>query len=671
MTVSSGFFNSVNHDRRYDAEQFSSLFDGLIHDGVFESIGDAFRVTAYADAPYTVIVGTGRAWFDHTWTLNDSQYAITLTEPNEALGRIDAIVLDVDRTQEVRKNSIVYIQGDYLFTPEYPELIKSDLHNQYPLAYIHVDAGSDFKLSNSDIEIKVGTSECPYVLGIIEAINEDLYWQQLDASFDEWWDDVKAVIDENAVLNLQNQINDIRDDVDAITSSTVTAEDFEKISNVSLTSVNISAFPEGTAGGCQTSTHFLPDGKVLVVHNKTISNSLINYDVVARITNTNGTTGADTIIYTPGSNEIVSGLAYLSADDDAYPATFNFAFVVVAWTQGNTSDRRTITKMELKLAKLSVSSTGVISPTVTSLKSETSFEHDMTTENMNLVAMPGGAFDTGTYYYIPLWFCNATEGWTPYSEARLYQINKGLVLTNMDYQTKPVEDRWTLNSGSLLWMYTNSGKTEMYVAPIGDYGSFSADSVLVYSFGGEYSREIGNYGDNIENTDFSKGLPVNNSYFMTTSTGGPTNTNSKFKNNASGGYTLDGTAYSVPTVSTGFSYNLFSAASLPTLLPKGIMTFDRKLMVFGTTSASYIVFNESEKPYSLISRPLAKAAFITNDTYYDCIGSSLLCRDGKTSMKIGNHYLIITPCRVAWNSSGPPIRAIDYYVYLTIITLGA
>ena len=68
MTITSGFFNSVNHDRLYDAEQVSSIFDGIIKDGVYESIGDAFMVTPNSDLNDSIIVGTGRAWFDHTWT---------------------------------------------------------------------------------------------------------------------------------------------------------------------------------------------------------------------------------------------------------------------------------------------------------------------------------------------------------------------------------------------------------------------------------------------------------------------------------------------------------------------------------------------------------------------------------------------------------------------------
>ena len=44
MSFTYGFYNSKNHDRTYNAEQMSSIFDGLIEDGIYESIGGAFLV---------------------------------------------------------------------------------------------------------------------------------------------------------------------------------------------------------------------------------------------------------------------------------------------------------------------------------------------------------------------------------------------------------------------------------------------------------------------------------------------------------------------------------------------------------------------------------------------------------------------------------------------------
>ena len=103
MSVTYGFYNSLNGDRKYNAEQVSSLFDGLIIDGVFASIGTAFAVKATTGI--TVNVGIGKAWFNHTWTLNDSILPLEAPEAEVLLDRIDAVVLEVDATESVRANS--------------------------------------------------------------------------------------------------------------------------------------------------------------------------------------------------------------------------------------------------------------------------------------------------------------------------------------------------------------------------------------------------------------------------------------------------------------------------------------------------------------------------------------------------------------------------------------
>lgn len=41
----SGFFDSINGDRRYNAEDFGRMFDGLITDGIVAGYGDAFSVS--------------------------------------------------------------------------------------------------------------------------------------------------------------------------------------------------------------------------------------------------------------------------------------------------------------------------------------------------------------------------------------------------------------------------------------------------------------------------------------------------------------------------------------------------------------------------------------------------------------------------------------------------
>lgn len=189
-----GFYNSRNHDRKYDAVQMSKIFDGIINDGVYMSIGDRFHISA--GNGMNVIVGTGRAWFDHTWTLNDSPYPISIPQSEPTLTRIDAVVLEVNANLNARVNTIKVIKGTPSTSPERPTMVKTRDVHQYPLAYIQVNGGvTSFR--TADITIAVGTSETPYVTGIIQTVSVDsilnqwrdqmhLYFLDKQIEWDEW-----------------------------------------------------------------------------------------------------------------------------------------------------------------------------------------------------------------------------------------------------------------------------------------------------------------------------------------------------------------------------------------------------------------------------------------------------------------------------------------------------
>lgn len=185
MSLTCGFFNSSNGDRKYDTTQLSSLFDGIIRDGVFASIGSAMAVTA--DSGLTVKVGTGRAWFNHTWTLNDAILPITLEISELLLNRIDAIVLEINHSENMRINSIKVIKGTPASVPQNPAMENTDLVHQYPLCYIYRAANSS-EITQADITNAVGTEECPFVTGILSVVSIDAFISQWRAEFDRWMD---------------------------------------------------------------------------------------------------------------------------------------------------------------------------------------------------------------------------------------------------------------------------------------------------------------------------------------------------------------------------------------------------------------------------------------------------------------------------------------------------
>lgn len=204
MSFASGFFNSVDHDRLYDATDISRLFDGLIRDGIFASIGDCLVVKQ--SNQMNVTVGTGRAWFNHTWSYNDALYPVTIPPSEILMDRIDAVVLEINSVESVRANSIKLIKGTPSATPTKPALTNTKEVHQYPLAYVTV--GKEVtSIRQADIENCVGTSACPFVTGILEVIS-------IEQLIPQWKDILNRFVEENTA-NFNTWMNGEKQDYQA------------------------------------------------------------------------------------------------------------------------------------------------------------------------------------------------------------------------------------------------------------------------------------------------------------------------------------------------------------------------------------------------------------------------------------------------------------------------
>lgn len=241
MSLTYGFYNSRNGDRVYDAVQMSSIFDGIIKDGVYSNFGDHLAVKA--NEGMTVSIGSGRAWFNHTWTYNDTDITREVTRTtNPLLNKWAAIVLEINSEVEARENTIKVIYGEELSEGAVkPEMIRSATVNQYALAYIYVK-GEMTEIGQSDIENAIGTDETPLATGLFEVMSAEMFIKQWEAEykknisedteafdqwfrerkieyqaifgadqaeFEEWFANLKVQLDENVAANLQRQIDDI------------------------------------------------------------------------------------------------------------------------------------------------------------------------------------------------------------------------------------------------------------------------------------------------------------------------------------------------------------------------------------------------------------------------------------------------------------------------------
>lgn len=191
----SGFFNSVNGDRVYNAEQMSSIFEGLITDGVYEAIGD--KLAVQPSAGMTIQVASGRGWCKKHWFNNTTPYQMTLEASDVTLNRWCAVCIKVDDSDSVRDVKLSLKYSEYATTPVKPLPENSETVKELILAYVYIKAGAG-EITASDITDTRGNSElCGWVTGLIEQLSTTTLFTQWEALFTDWFNNLQDLINEN------------------------------------------------------------------------------------------------------------------------------------------------------------------------------------------------------------------------------------------------------------------------------------------------------------------------------------------------------------------------------------------------------------------------------------------------------------------------------------------
>ena len=259
--VDAGFFDAIDGDRKYSAEDMNRPYRKLISNGVFATPkgtpSDFLQVFA-ANNGMNVIVSAGYALIGDKWFENPSDLIITISQNSEVLTRIDSIIAQVDKTQPRRVGSIVYRQGSASSNPIHPNINTEEDIAEFRLA--------DIRISPSCVEITQdlitdcrGSDECPWVTSLLYQVDtstlyaqwqaaykkyyedqeaeHDTYFEEFkqimsnffteeEEKFDAWFQEMKDQLSEDAAGNLQVQIDKLSEIVmDAISPITTEAGD--------------------------------------------------------------------------------------------------------------------------------------------------------------------------------------------------------------------------------------------------------------------------------------------------------------------------------------------------------------------------------------------------------------------------------------------------------------
>lgn len=242
MAEKSGFFNSVNGDRKYKADFFAEYFASFIGNGIFPNPSTSLQ--AISNSNMTVTINSGKAWINGYYYFNDSNLVLTIDTADGVLNRIDKIVLQFDTLN--RTINLKVKKGSFATNPTAPVLQRDANAYELGLADIYVGKGA-LSITQSNItDLRLDTTKCGIVHGTVEQLDTTTLFNQyqtwiaekksqynaeitnwtaqkqseyeawFDATtaaeqseFDIWFDGIKGIFEGDAIGNLTNKVNSI------------------------------------------------------------------------------------------------------------------------------------------------------------------------------------------------------------------------------------------------------------------------------------------------------------------------------------------------------------------------------------------------------------------------------------------------------------------------------
>lgn len=198
--ITSGFFNSVGGDRKYNAEQMNTFLAGLVSEnGVYENVKERLQVIPIDGM--TVGIRAGKASVHYHWMYNDSVEEMGLDASDITMKRYDAVVLRY--TAETRDIVPVIIKGTNSMNPTYPEIVRNSSVYDICLAYIYIGAGVTTITQANITDTRLNNDLCGYITGLVKQVDTTQLFEQwqtaceeLFADFERWGIDQKAAFDE-------------------------------------------------------------------------------------------------------------------------------------------------------------------------------------------------------------------------------------------------------------------------------------------------------------------------------------------------------------------------------------------------------------------------------------------------------------------------------------------
>ncbi len=216
MAFYSGFFNSKGLDRTYTAEDFTSYLSSIICNGILDTYGQNFKLTA-ASSGLGVLLGTGKAWINGHFFINDARYSIDLSEyQDESLPRYVGIAIYLDTTESVRSVTLKLFPGTPAESPQLPTIPQDEDHVRLLMYAVRLNPDATSLTERDWYDYREDANVCGYckcILGKCKVTDLMAQMAQLIAEVQENNETIEELT--NKVDQLEAEVEDIGDIVAA------------------------------------------------------------------------------------------------------------------------------------------------------------------------------------------------------------------------------------------------------------------------------------------------------------------------------------------------------------------------------------------------------------------------------------------------------------------------
>lgn len=182
------FFNDVDNDRVYYAEDFARHLAQYFTNGVFNN---GCLVLANNEN-MSINVSSGSANINGYRYDNDSTKVLTIDNADGVLNRIDNIVIRLDLTNRTITSQVV--KGTFADNPTAPALVRTSTTYDLRIAKINIPAGTTTITQDLVEDTRFITSDCGNVICAVQTPDTEQLFIQIQAEFEKELNKMKSAL---------------------------------------------------------------------------------------------------------------------------------------------------------------------------------------------------------------------------------------------------------------------------------------------------------------------------------------------------------------------------------------------------------------------------------------------------------------------------------------------